>query len=135
MLQGDQLALLTTIPGIGTRTACLLMAEIGDVHRFASALMLVAFAGLTPARFESGTSIGGYTRISRMGSTSIRRVLYMPYLSALRFNPVIKEFFERLVAHGKSDESALIACMAKLLKIVYGVLTHGTPFSTAPTRA
>lgn len=134
-LQGDQLALLTTIPGIGTRTACLLLAEIGDVHRFASARKLVAFAGLTPARFESGTSIGGYTRISRMGSTSIRRVLYMPCLSALRFNPVIKEIFERLVAHGKSGKSALIACMAKLPKVVFGVLTHGAPFSTAPARA
>jgi len=134
-LQANELALLTTIPGIGTRTACLLLAEIGDVHRFSSARKLVAFAGLTPARFESGTSIGGYTRISRMGSTSIRRVLDMPCLSALRFNPVIKAFFERLAERGKSGKSALIACMAKLLKIVFGVLTHGTPFSATPNRA
>jgi len=134
-LQGNELTLLQTIPGIGTRAACLLLAEIGDVHRFASARKLVAFAGLTPARFESGTSIGGYTRISRMGSTSIRRVLYMPCLSALRFNPVIKAFFERLVERGKSGKSAVIACMAKLLKIVYGVLIHGAPFSATPARA
>ena len=59
----------------------------------------------------------------------------MPCLSALRFNPVIKEFFERLVARGKSGKSAVIACMAKLLKIVFGVLTHATPFSVAPARA
>ena len=131
-LQGNDLALLTTIPGIGTRTACMLLAEIGDVHRFTSARKLVAFAGLTPARFESGTSIGGYTRISRMGSTSIRRVLYMPWLSASRYNPVINVFFDRLVARGKSGKSAVIACMARLLKIVFGVLTHGAPFSPTP---
>jgi len=68
------------------------------VHRFASARKLVAFAELRPARFELRTSIGGSTCISRMGSTSIRKVLYMPCLSGVRFNPVIQVFFERLVA-------------------------------------
>ena len=105
------------------------------MHRSFSARKLVAVAGLTPARFESGTSIGGYTRISRMGLTSIPRVLYRPCLSALRFNPVIKEFFERFIARGTSGESAGIACMAKLLKIVFRVLTHATPSSVAPARA
>lgn len=58
----------------------------------------------------------------------------MPCLSAVRFNPVIKEFFERLVAGGKSGKTAVIACMAKLFKIVIGVLKHATPYSVAHVR-
>jgi transposase len=133
--QGDQLALLESIPGIGTQTACHLLTELGDVHRFGDARKVVAFAGLTPARFESGRSIGGYTRISRVGSSSLRRILYMPCLSAIRFNPVIKAFFDRPVARGKPRKAAVIASMAKLLKIAYGVLRSGTTFRILPTSA
>lgn len=133
--QRDQLALLESIPGIGTQTACHLLAELGDIHRFSDARKVVAFAGLTPARFESGTSIGGYTRISRVGSSQLRRILYMPCLSAIRFNPVIKAFFDRLVARGKPRKAAVIACMAKLLKIAYGVLRSGTNFRVHPASA
>ena len=104
--RGHELALLTSILGVGTRTACRLLAELGDVHRFASARKLVAFAGLTPARFESGTSVGGYTKISRLGSSSLRHLLYMPCLSAIRFNPVIKALFEKLVSRNKPRKAA-----------------------------
>ena len=69
-----------------------------------------------------------------MGSGSIRKTLYMPCLAASRFNPVIKAFFEHLTARGKSGKSAVVACMAKLLKIIYGVLTYDTPFRLTPTR-
>lgn len=49
-------------------------------------------------------------------------------LSAIRFNPIIKVFFERLVEHGKRKKAAVVACMAKLLRLIYGVLTHQKPF-------
>jgi transposase len=126
--QAQDLALLLSIPGVGVRTACLLLAEVGDVRRFADARKLVAFAGLTPSQFESGSSVLRRSSISRLGSNHLRRILYMPCLSAVRFNPIIKGFFERLVARGKHKKAALVACMAKLLKIVYGVLTHQKPF-------
>lgn len=122
------LTLLTSIPGVGVRTACLLLAELGEVRRFATARKLVAFAGLTPAHFESGSSIAKRSRISRLGSSQLRRILYMPCLAAIRFNPMIKFFFERLVASGKPKKAAVVACMAKLLKISYGVLVHQKPF-------
>lgn len=123
-----ELSLLTSIPGLGVRTACLLLAELGEVRRFTTARSLVAFAGLTPARFESGSSIARRSAISRMGSSHMRRILYMPCLSAIRFNPIIKVFFERLVEHGKHKKAAVVACMAKLLKIIFGVLVHQKPF-------
>jgi transposase len=127
----QDLSLLTSIPGVGVRTACLLLAELGEVRRFTSARSLVAFAGLTPAQFESGSSVARRSAISRMGSSHLRRILYMPCLSAIRFNPIIKAFFERLVEHGKHKKAALVACMAKVLKLVYGVLTHQEPFNPA----
>ncbi len=125
---GQELCLLTSIPGVGVHTACLLLAELGDVRRFASARKLVAFAGLTPAQFESGSSIARRSHISRLGSCHLRRLLYMPCLSAIRFNPIIKVFFERLVVRGKHKKAAVVACMAKVLRIVYGVLTQQMPF-------
>lgn len=127
----QELSLLTSIPGVGMRTACLLLAELGEVRRFASARKLVAFAGLTPAQFESGSSVARRSAISRMGSNHVRRILYMPCLSAIRCNPIIKAFFERLVERGKHKKAALVACMAKLLKLIFGVLTHQEPFDSA----
>ncbi len=127
----QELSLLLSIPGVGVRTACLLLAELGDVGRFADARKLVAFAGLTPTQFESGSSVMRRSSISRLGSTHLRRILYMPCISATRFNPLIKDFYERLVGRGKNKKAALVACMAKLLKIVYGVLTHQKPFNPA----
>ncbi len=128
-----ELSLLTSIPGIGVRTACLLLAELGAVQRFASARKLVAFVGLTPAQFTSGTSVAKPSHMSRLGSSYLRHILYMPCLSAIRFNPIIKSFFKRLVRHGKHKKVAVVACMAKMLKIVFGVLTHRKPFE--PTQA
>ena len=78
----QELELLTSIPGIGTKTACLFLAEIGDVRRFVSASKLVAYAELTPALFESGSSVNRRTRISRLGSSDLRHLLYMPSLAA-----------------------------------------------------
>ena len=129
----QELFLLQSIPGIGTRTACLLLAELGDVRRFASARKLVAFAGLTPARFESGSSVVRRARISRLGSAHLRRLLFMPSLAAIRYNPKVKDFFERLVESGKNRKAALVACMAKLLRMIYGVLVHQRPFDPAYT--
>lgn len=119
--------LLESIPGIGKLTACYLLAEIGDPRRFGSAAQLVAWAGLNPKRHESGTS-RAYTAISRMGSSTLRGVLYMPALTAIRFNPRICDFYDRLVARGKPKKAALVAAMAKLLRIAYGVLSSNQPF-------
>lgn len=131
--QAADIELLTTIPGIGRRTACSLLAEIGDVRRFDAAGQLVAWAGLTPQHRQSG-QFKGYTAISRMGSSILRRLLYMPTLAALRFNPRIATFYTRLVNNAKPKMVALVAAMAKLLRIVFGVLTASKPFdATLPS--
>lgn len=124
----EQLGLLQSIPGIGLCSACLLLAELGDPLRFRSARSLTAFAGLTPMRHESGKS-SRYSAISRMGSTHLRHILYMPAVCASRWNPLVKDFYEQLVQRGKPKMVALVAAMAKLLRISYGVLKAGKPFN------
>ena len=122
------LELLQSIPGLALKSSCLLLAELGDVTRFSSARALVAFVGLSPRVFVSGSSVNKRTGITRWGSHRVRKLLYLPALTGIRWNPLLKETFERLTSRGKPKMVALVACMAKLLRIIYGVLTRGRPF-------
>ncbi len=123
-----QRELLETIPAIGEITATLLLAELPDVERFTSARRVAAFAGLTPKHRQSGSSVRGQARLSKMGQARIRRALYMPAVVARRYNPVIKAFSQRLAERGKCPMVIIGAAMRKLLHIVYGVLKSGKPF-------
>lgn len=125
--QPQQLGLLQRVPGIGLYSASLLLAELGDVLRFRSARSLVAFAGLTPMLHESGKA-SNYSTSGCMGSSHLRRILYLPAISASRHNPSVKAFYDQLVERGKPKLVALVAAMAKLLRIVYSVLKSGRPF-------
>lgn len=119
--------LLTSIDGIGERSAALLLAELGDPLRFASSRAITAFAGLNPRLQESGT-YKGQTRISRTGSSRLRAGLYMPAVSSLKHNAAISALRDRLKARGKTGKQIVCAAMRKLLHIAYGVLKSGQPF-------
>jgi transposase len=121
--------LLESIPGIGAATAALLLAEIGDFDNFRSARQVAAFAGLVPRIRESGSSVRSKPRLSKVGSSRLRKALYFPALTALRFNPLIKAFGLRLSAAGKSKMLILGAAMRKLLHLAYGVLKSKQPFN------
>lgn len=120
--------LLMSIPGIGEQTAQIILSETkGEPEKFDSSRALVAYSGLSPSNRQSGKSLN-WSSISRKGSSYFRTKLYFPCLSAIQNNPQIKEFYERLLKRGKSKMQAICACMAKLLKIAYGVLKSGKPF-------
>lgn len=123
-----QARLLESIPGIGAATAALLLAELGDISHFDSARQVAAFAGLVPRIRESGTSVRGRSRLSKIGSSRLRKSLYFPAITALRFNPIIKSFGLRLSAAGKSKMLIIGAAMRKLLHMAYGVLKSGKAF-------
>jgi hypothetical protein len=74
---------------------------------------------------------GGRTRLSKTGNAWLRKALYLPTLTAIRFNPILRGFFERLVATGKAKMQAVGACMRKLVMICYGVLKNRKPFDPA----
>lgn len=122
-----QIELVDSIPGIGVTTAAALVAEV-DFEAYASARQLVAQAGLNPRQRQSGTSVHGRPRLSKQGSSQLRKLLYFPAVSAKRYNPVIHDFAEGLAKRGKHNMSIICACMRKLLHLVYGVLKTGLPF-------
>lgn len=120
--------LLETIPAIGNITATAFMAEIQCVERFPAASSVAAFAGVTPRQHQSGKSVSTKAHISRIGNANLRTALYLPTVVATRCNPIIKAKYERLVKAGKPKKSAILACEATLIRIMYGVLKHQTPF-------
>lgn len=123
-----QAALLETIPGVGRTTAVKFLAEVQDFRLFASAAQLAAFAGLSPAQRQSGTSVRGKTTLSKQGNRHLRTALYMPIMAAMRFNPRVKALTDRLLAQGRPTKVAMAAGMRKLLQLMYGVLKSGRPF-------
>ncbi len=113
---------IETVPGVGPVTASTLLAdlpELGQLNR----TKIAALVGVAPFNQDSGKQ----RRKRRIfgGRTSVRSVLYMATLSAIRHNPVIKAFYERLVAKGKLKKVALTACMRKLLVILNTMVKSG----------
>ncbi len=120
--------LMKSVPGIGNLTTMKLLSYLGDLRRFDSAKALAAYIGVTPRRRESGSSIKGRSSITRAGNAAVRHALYMPGLVALRYNPVMKSFGERLAAGGLAPKAVVGAAMRKLVHILYAVIKSGKPF-------
>ena len=118
---------LKTIQGIADKTAWAILAYLGDISRFSNSRKVVAYAGLSPALRHSGTSVMG-SSLSKIGHKKLRKALYMPAMVAMRHNPVVRDFYQKLLANGKPKKVALIASMRKLLVISYGVLKSDSDF-------
>ena len=124
----DKSKLLDSIPGIGEKTIGVILAFL-SVENFNSVKQITAFVGLNPKPRQSGSSVLGIGRISKTGDADLRKAFYMPAIVSLRFNPIIKDFAERLIGSGKAKMVVVIAAMRKLLHIIYGVLKNETPFN------
>ena len=98
------------------------------VERLPSAQSAAAYCGLAPREFRSGTSVKRGTRVSKAGNARLRKALFLPTQTAVRFNPLLRGFFARLVAAGKPTMQAVGACMRKLVMICFGVLKNRAPF-------
>lgn len=120
--------LLVSIKGIGDKTAYLLLSEIPALRDFKHVNELVAFCGLNPRKHASGSSINARPRLSKKGSSRIRKGLYFPAIVAQQHNPILKAFADRLLRTGKSKMCVIGAVMRKLLHLVFGVIKSGRPF-------
>lgn len=120
--------LLETIPGVGPATIAQVLSMQCTPERFETVRELVAFVGLNPRHKQSGSSIHGRSRISKMGNCQLRKSFYMPAVVAKFHNPILKRLYERLLAAGKPKMVAICAVMRKLLHIIYGVLKTGIAF-------
>jgi transposase len=111
--------LLRTTPGVGPVLATTLLADLPELGRL-NRRQIAALVGLAPLNWDSGQQRG--TRHIWGGRAPVRTALYMATLAAVRCNPVIRAFFERLSAAGKPRKVALTACMRKLLTILNAMM-------------
>jgi len=121
--------LLLSISGVGEILAGVVLAELPGLDVLRSSAAIVAYAGLNPRQHQSGTSIDRVTRISKIGNAVLRAALYMPAMSAMRFNPAIVALVTRLKSRGRlNPKQIVVAAMRKLLVLCFGVLKTGKPF-------
>jgi len=120
--------LITSIEGIGPQTAARIIAATGDPAHFKSAGAFAAYVGVVPGLRQSGKQAGTRAAIGPLGHARLRRALWMPVLTAVKRNPWLRAFYQRLRAAGKPPKPALIAAMRKLLHAVYSVAKHRSPF-------
>lgn len=113
---------LTTIPGIGEVLAGAILGEIGDISRFSSKKKLVAYAGLDASVRESGQFVGTRNHISKRGSPYLRKAIWQAAVVSCRFNPKLKEFYQKKLSEGKKPMVAQGAIARRLTQIIYAVL-------------
>lgn len=125
----DEMELLKSFTGISDYSAIGLLVHIQSVERFSSAKKLASFFGLHPVYKQSGDSKGGM-RMSKQGNSTVRHILFMITLNAIRCNPLIKKIYSERTAKGMSKMSAIGLCMHKILRIIYGMLKNKTRFDS-----
>lgn len=124
--------LLLSVIGVGETLAALLLTEMPEPGVLRRSGELVAYAGLNPSHHRSGSSIDRPTRISKIGNAALRSALYMPALSAMRFNPAVAALVARLKSAGRlKPKQIVVAAMRKLLVLCFGVLKTGKRFNPA----
>jgi transposase len=121
----EQREVLESAPGVGKITAFTLLGylpELGQLNR----KQIAALVGVAPFNKDSGSRRG--KRVIYGGRARVRTVLYMAALSAIRFNPTIKRFYQRLIDAGKPRKLAIVAAMRKLLTILNAMLRSMQPW-------
>ena len=120
--------LLRSIPGIGQATVAAVLSELALFENCDCVRKIVAYVGLAPREFTSGSSIKGKSRLSKVGSARMRKALYMPSLVSMQCNPVIISFCQRLRMKEKNGKVIVCAVMRKLVHLIFGVLKSGRSF-------
>ena len=116
-------AVIQSFKGIGAVTAHGLLAELPELGKI-NRKKIGALAGLAPMNKDSGKKKG--ERSIRGGRHKARTLLYMPTLTAIRYNPVIRDFYNQLIARGKKKKVAITACMHKILTILNSMVRNAS---------
>ncbi len=126
--QQAQLTLLTSIPGIGLKTALFMIVITDGFEKFENAKQLCSYVGITPTIRESGSSVRGRSRISKVGNRKLRNLLFLCSFTACKHNKGCRDVYERIVNKGKSKKLALIAVSNKLIKQSFAIAKSGLPY-------
>ena len=124
----DLFGRVQTIPGIGPKSALLLLVVCRGFQNFTNAKQVIAYIGTSPRVFQSGTSVNGKSKICKLGMSSVRQTLYVAANSAIKYNATCKALYERLREKGKPYRVAMIAVVNKLVKQVFAIAKSGIPY-------
>ena len=124
----ERFELLDSAPGIGETSAVQLLGELGVLAPDLEARQWVAYAGLDPRQYTSGTSVHKKPRISKAGNKHLRHALFMPALVAVQHDPHLRAFYQHLLARGKFKMQALVAVMRKLLHALHAMFKTHQPY-------
>ena len=117
-------AVLTSMPGVGVRTAARILVEIGDASSFPSAGHLAAYAGLAPVTRRSGSSIKG-EHPARGGNKRLKNALFLSAFAALH-DPESRAYYDRKRAQGKKHNAAIVCLARRRTDVIYAMLRDGT---------
>jgi transposase len=119
---------LQSIPGVGLITAAWLIVATANFTACASVAAAMAYLGIAPHPWQSGSSVRGRPHIGHSGNARVRQALYMAAVSAVRCNPILRTFYARLKAAGKPAKVALCAVARKLLHLAWAIVTKQQSF-------
>ncbi len=123
-----QAALLQSVPGIGPQTALQLICYTRCFSSFSNWRQLACYAGVAPFEYRSGSSIRGRTKVSHYAQKKLKSLLNMAALSAKRYDPELRQYFERKVAEGKNKMLVVNAIRCKLIARAFAVINRQSPF-------
>ncbi|MYL31984.1 IS110 family transposase [Halobacillus halophilus] len=120
----DEYKIIRSIPGIGGKIAATILSEIGDIDQFNHPKKLVAYAGIDPSVHESGQFKATINRITKRGSSSLRKSLYNAVQCGItkNRNPKLRAYYDKKREEGKPHKVAIIACANKLIHWIYAIL-------------
>lgn len=123
-----QFELIQSQPGIGPQTALYLILVTKSFQSFENWRQLACYSGVAPFEYSSGSSIRGRTKVSHLADKKLKTLLNLCALNAKKWDPQIKEYFEKKVAEGKPKMLVLNNIRAKLLARVFAIINRGTPY-------
>jgi transposase len=125
---GELYKKITSIKGIGSKTAQSVIAYLGDLNSFKSYKQITSFIGISPAIRQSGQSLNKTCGITKQGNPHLRTLFYLAALSAARSNKKCKELYIRLLQRGKKKKTALIAVANKLIKQLFAIVKNNREY-------
>lgn len=125
----ELVSLAKSVPGVGDHVATVYLPILAEIERFPTAKHLVSYLGLSPITTESGTSVKGHRRISKMGNPYLRKTLYMPARAVCLRSRLFSGWFKERCEQGKHPKQLYVAMMRKMVVYLYKVITTKQPFN------
>lgn len=123
-----EVELISSIPGVGELTAVIVLAETNGFELIRNKKQLASYAGLDIKEKQSGTSVKGKPKISKKGNRSLRKAMYLPSLSAVKYDENFKSMYARLVSKHGIKKKGLVAVQRKLLELTYTLFKNKSTY-------